>query len=58
MRDFPGASYDNWKTTPPDYYDVDPDYCGDDDADAFYEAELDALDDLAVFFETHEQVSN
>jgi hypothetical protein len=54
-REFPGASYDNWKTTPPDYYYEDPDY-GDDYDEAF--CELESIDDLAVFFDTHEQVSN
>lgn len=51
--EFPGASYDRWKTTPPDDWDEQP---YDDDADAYYESELETLDDLFVFFDTHEVI--
>lgn len=41
--DFPSASYDSWKTTPPDYYDEDPDWGDDGEEEAAYAAFIDAF---------------
>lgn len=57
------ATYDAWKLRSdlddyPDRVELPDHTYFDDDAAAAYFAELEELDELAVFFETHEQVSN